>query len=652
MKYRLISMVLTVVFFAACHGENATPERWFIQVGDSPFADLSLSVNATDESWDEVVSTDDGVFEIELYDSAEMQDSLFGPVALEVFDADQGLYVADADVSVVGGELLVLRRRHVINDGAVIERSLTLYSAELTVTASETSFDLTSASWEFRYDEDGDELTNLEEILSGTDPVTADTDVDGVRDDADAFPTDSNASFDEDGDGIADEADNCPLALNASQTDNDLNGIGDACEIEIVVDSGMAVDSDGDGVADDADAFLGDAAESSDSSGIEDNAVRAVFVSENGVPANSGLTATAPLPDLATAAALAATLDYDVYVAAGSYDVSDADFSSGVSIYGGYSSDFESRDVSHEIYPTNFYGSPDAEGIVVKIQNTESPITLSGFILNASGTDSDVTLIAVSNADAVLENLELHGNSEAERETFLELSAANAEIQSVLFAGEARQTSVGLHSENAIVILTNSIFDMGEAENTTALALDESQFIAVNNTIDGGRHASGSSYGAVVTASQATFVNNIFVTENFDNQASVRCTGASSEVALTFENNLFLRYSEDSLSGAGNGYHFPAYVTCEGRQYLTTSSELASGLYSELTSVGSLVSETTDFYDDAEGFAAVFGEGYALSEGSPAIDAGGDASAYNVSEDYYGTIRFGDYDLGAVETAP
>jgi hypothetical protein len=67
-------------------------------------------------------------------------------------------------------------------------------------------------------DDDGDGLPDAVELLTGTDPLRADSDSDGDRDDVD----------------------NCPLAANADQLDTDGDHQGDACDL----------DDDNDGLSD------------------------------------------------------------------------------------------------------------------------------------------------------------------------------------------------------------------------------------------------------------------------------------------------------------------------------------------------------------------------------------------------------------------
>lgn len=74
----------------------------------------------------------------------------------------------------------------------------------------------------------------------------ADSDGDGLTDDVDPCPLDPDDDLD--GDGICADADNCPDLYNADQTDEDGDGIGDACDENI-----DDWDNDGDTLADNMD---------------------------------------------------------------------------------------------------------------------------------------------------------------------------------------------------------------------------------------------------------------------------------------------------------------------------------------------------------------------------------------------------------------
>jgi len=98
-------------------------------------------------------------------------------------------------------------------------------------------------------DTDGDGLSDAVETNSGiyvgandtgSSPVNADSDGDGISDGVEVSSGTSPINSDTDGDTIADNIDNCPLVANTNQTDNNQNGIGDACE----------VDTDQDGIID------------------------------------------------------------------------------------------------------------------------------------------------------------------------------------------------------------------------------------------------------------------------------------------------------------------------------------------------------------------------------------------------------------------
>ena len=113
-------------------------------------------------------------------------------------------------------------------------------------------------------DDDNDGVTDLREILNGTDPLNADTDGDGAIDTdipgpgpggaagiVDLFPLNPNEDSDSDGD--------C--------TDFNLPTSGDGCGDNSDPDTLANVDTDGDGVTDSNDAFPNDPDETTDSDG-------------------------------------------------------------------------------------------------------------------------------------------------------------------------------------------------------------------------------------------------------------------------------------------------------------------------------------------------------------------------------------------------
>ena len=96
--------------------------------------------------------------------------------------------------------------------------------------------------------------------------------MDGVGDNADAFPDDATETLDTDMDGVGDNADAFPNNA-AESTDSDMDGVGDNADA-LPNDATETLDDDGDGVGNNADAFPTDASESTDSDvdGVGDNA--------------------------------------------------------------------------------------------------------------------------------------------------------------------------------------------------------------------------------------------------------------------------------------------------------------------------------------------------------------------------------------------
>lgn len=114
-----------------------------------------------------------------------------------------------------------------------------------------------------------DANTDQSDIDSDTigDACDDDIDNDGVLNAGDAFPTDGNETTDSDLDGVGDNSDICPNNSDVGQADNDSDGQGDACDTDI----------DGDGVLNDIETALGfDPADPSDGTAAAAAALEAI----------------------------------------------------------------------------------------------------------------------------------------------------------------------------------------------------------------------------------------------------------------------------------------------------------------------------------------------------------------------------------------
>ncbi|MDL1872721.1 hypothetical protein FBR05_11020 [Deltaproteobacteria bacterium PRO3] len=96
-------------------------------------------------------------------------------------------------------------------------------------------------------DSDGEGLSDGQERGRGLNPCNSDTDGDQVSDLDDAFPLNPSESGDSDSDGVGNGADNCPALANPGQEDADQDGRGDLCDN--CLEMGNADQADGDGDA-------------------------------------------------------------------------------------------------------------------------------------------------------------------------------------------------------------------------------------------------------------------------------------------------------------------------------------------------------------------------------------------------------------------
>ena len=120
-------------------------------------------------------------------------------------------------------------------------------------------------------DQDGDGVSDLNDVFPLDPDESYDNDLDGVGDNADVFPNNANETLDTDNDGVGDNADAFPN--NANETlDTDNDGVGDNADA-FPNNANETLDTDNDGVGDNADAFPNDKNETidSDNDGVGDN---------------------------------------------------------------------------------------------------------------------------------------------------------------------------------------------------------------------------------------------------------------------------------------------------------------------------------------------------------------------------------------------
>jgi len=92
-------------------------------------------------------------------------------------------------------------------------------------------------------DIDGDGIENdLDNCPNDSNPTQTDTDMDGLGDVCDLFPNDPNNDID--GDGISGDIDNCPNVSNVNLNDLDSDGTGNACDAETIITSNTILTAD------------------------------------------------------------------------------------------------------------------------------------------------------------------------------------------------------------------------------------------------------------------------------------------------------------------------------------------------------------------------------------------------------------------------
>lgn len=150
-----------------------------------------------------------------------------------------------------------------------------------------------------------------------------------------------------------------------------------------------------------------------DCDGVVDNSTDFVFVTPSGNDTATG-SLLEPMRTLSAAIARGQSLGRDVLVAGGVYE-GPVEVAAGVSIFGGYRSDFRDRDTS--LYPVTLEGGQPGQPLLIA-REVREPTTVDGVVVVGSAGlyrpetgsfgSSTAVLLASSNANLRLVNLEVY----------------------------------------------------------------------------------------------------------------------------------------------------------------------------------------------------------------------------------------------------
>ena len=179
--------------------------------------------------------------ELSLYD-ASGSTLVSGPAALsrlsagwtaQMNDVPAGDYLAEIKMIIPASSQssapsIVVTALSVLTEPLTIARARRVFS--LPGGNSSTHLAFRPIDFETNFDQDQDGLSNLNEYIGGFDPLSSDSDQDGIGDGQDAFPLDLHETLDEDRDGVGNGHDNCLSVANPLQDDLDQDGVGDLCD--------------------------------------------------------------------------------------------------------------------------------------------------------------------------------------------------------------------------------------------------------------------------------------------------------------------------------------------------------------------------------------------------------------------------------------
>lgn len=467
-------------------------------------------------------------------------------------------------------------------------------------------------------DTDGDGLSDKIEIDGGLNPLNVDSDGDTYNDGIDKFPSDPNDWEDSDSDGVGDNSDNCPDKSNSDQKNTDQ---------ELSVE-GYSVDADN----------LGDLCDDD----IDGDGLNVVFVdSVRGSDENLG-TFNAPVASIKQGIIVANKRNEDIYVAGGTYDISDIVLKNGINLNGGFdgsSFDLLQNDRNMRSDDERFctYLASPENSVTLSLSESHGALLLEGFhILGTSGLTNS-TAVKLINSTAILRGNTILGGSGVDFSKGLLIEGGSPELNANWIEGGGSKNgteSRGILVRDGSPLIKNNIVLGGNGRHTVGIEMFNADPLVVNNTIDGSSNANtpATSTGAVFYDSSPRLINNFIVAApgNDGDAIGMRCYGSAPDNA-EFRNNIISTFTSDTSDAS--------VVDCNGTFY-----------YSGSFSLGGSVVSGNDVFDGA--FSELFLDNYEISSGLYGVNAGYDTSVPeygSVINDYDYVVRTGNPDIGARE---
>ncbi len=236
-----------------------------------------------------------------------------------------------------------------------------------------------------------------------------------------------------------------------------------------------------------------------------------IYVSTFGDDANPG---TKALPKLTIQDAInnAESLD-KIHVAQGTYNInSSINMKNGVSLIGGYSNSFSSK--NPELYATIINDVRNSGDIfAIDCQNITSSITIEGLNINIGNGDESFGINATNSSNMIISNNIING-SDANlvcRGINLNNSLNTIIINNTIYCGGNSVNFYGINDISSNSTIVNNLICGGSGSSNIGIRCQNSDAIITNNTINGGS-GSNSYCLYIITGSNPTIRNNIIFT--------------------------------------------------------------------------------------------------------------------------------------------
>jgi hypothetical protein len=273
-----------------------------------------------------------------------------------------------------------------------------------------------------------------------------------------------------------------------------------------------------------------------------------------GSSSNSGFQPDEALDSIPAAIAKAETETVArINVAVGTYDTATSiDISGDISLYGGYSSDFSSRDTdTYETIINDTRTSGSTPRTLRFLTGTTGNAVFDGFTVNAAAANDHVIAVSVAGAP-VIRNCIIRGGSTGNDNRAVSIGGDGGSLlmNNEIICRSSSWTDQGIYADREVYIVNNIVRSTGSSSSRLVTLRSGSGARIYNNLLIGGSTSTiSTSYGIHIEGGQNADIRNNIIYDDTPNTSflGVYESDANQDPDIFQNNNIFSYDTEGSF---------------------------------------------------------------------------------------------------------